>query len=175
MNDNRKLHIKRLLELYYEGKSSATDEAELRDYFNSPDADPEFETDRAIFAAISGNDNVEVPKDLETRLSDAIDSWERAGRIAPPKQTWFRIKPLRVISGIAATVAVFLALGALLFPKTPTQPVDTFTDPMDAYAETMRVLDLFANTLDKSLQGLQVAERTQERALDITLKQLDNL
>lgn len=175
MNKNRKQHIKQLLELYYAGNSSATDEAELRDYFNSTEADSEFENDRVIFAAMTCGDTIEVPRDLEDRLCGAIDSWERAEQSERQEKRKFRIKPFHLLSGIAAAVAIIMAISPLLFRSSTPQPSDTFTDPMEAYAETQRVLNLFANTLDKSIQGIQIAERNQERAMDMALNQLNNL
>ena len=175
MNENRKRHIRQLLELYYAGNSSATDEAELCDYFNSPEADPEFENDRAIIAAMTCGDNIEVPSDLEGRLCVAIGSWEHAELSSQRQKGKFRIKPFRLLSGIAAAVLLFVSISPLLFRSRNSQPTDTFTDPKEAYAETQRVINLFANTLDKSLQGIQIAGRNQERALDIAINQLNNL
>lgn len=175
MNENRKNHIKQLLELYYDGNSSVTDENELHEYFNSSEADHEFEADRIIFEALKTDGYVDVPDELHKKLSDSIDSWEKAEKKERSQRSTFSIKPFRTVLNLAASIALLLGIGSLLFLKKAPQPVDTFTDPMEAYAETQRVLSFFANTLDKSLQGMEAAGRNQEKAVNLAIEQLNNL
>ncbi|MDE6225063.1 MAG: hypothetical protein K2M25_02875, partial [Muribaculaceae bacterium] len=76
MNENNKNDIRHILDLYYEGKSSADDEALLRDYFAGGEVDDEFADDKLFFDALAdANDSIEVPSDLEHRLNAAVDSW----------------------------------------------------------------------------------------------------
>lgn len=178
MNEYNKTDIRRLLDLYYEGKSSASDEAALRDYFGQPDSDPEFDDDKLFFNALAGNDDsIEVPADLEQRLSNAVDSWQESERKAVAARSRFKLISLRPAIGIAASIAVLFAIGAMLLgtPSQTREPADTFTDPMEAYAETQRVLTLFANTIDKSMQGMETAERSQDKALRLAFEQLNKI
>lgn len=175
MNENSKRHIRQLLERYYNGDSSAAEEIELREFFKRTEADGEFTADRAIFEAMIDTESVEVPEGFDAKLSKSIDSWEQAETRREVVKKKFSIKLFRLICSIAATVAVIIAVTPLLFKKNTPQPVDTFTDPMEAYTETQRVLTFFAQTLDKSRQGIETAERSQEKALNIALDQLNKL
>ncbi len=179
MNENNKTDIKRLLNLYYEGKTSVNDEIIIRNYLSRPDCDPEFDDDKMFFEALAGNnDTIEVPTELQHRLSQAIDQWEEAERNATAvHRRRFRLISLRPSIGIAASIALLFALGTMRFgnQSITREPVDTFTDPMEAYAETQRVLTLFANTIDKSTQGMETAERCQDKAIRIALEQLNKI
>ena len=176
MNEYNKTDIRRLLDLYYEGKSSASDEAALRDYFARPDTDPELDDDKMFFNALAGDDNsTKVPADFEERLSHAIDSWQESERKAVAARSRFKFISFRPAIGIAASIAVLFAIGAMLLNNQNREPADTFTDPMEAYAETQRVLTLFANTIDKSMQGMETADRSQDKALRLAFEQLNKI
>lgn len=178
MNEYNKTEIRRLLDLYYEGQSSACGETTLRDYFSRPDTDPEFDDDKSFFNALAGNDDsIEVPSHLEQRLSHAVDSWQEAEQQATAARHRFRIFSLRPAISIAASVAILFAIGSMFLnnPWKTGEPADTFTDPMEAYAETQRVLTLFANTLDKSMDGIDTAERSREKALALAMEQLKKI
>lgn len=176
MNEYNKTDIRRLIDLYYEGKTSANDEAALRDYFARHDTDPEFDDDKLFFEAMTSDENlIEVPADLEQRLNSAIDSWEKSEQKAVAARHRFKIISFRRAIGIAASIAVLFALGAMLLGNRTHEPVDTFTDPMEAYAETQRVLTLFANTIDKSMQGLETVERSQDKAMRLAMEQLSKI
>lgn len=174
MNEYNKTDIRRLLDLYYEGKTSSSDESALRDYFARPDTDPEFDDDKLFFGAITGDDSsIEVPAELEQRLNSAIDSWEESEQKAVAARRRFKFISFRRTIGIAASITVLFAIGAMLLGHQwqNREPADTFTDPMEAYAETQRVLTLFANTIDKSMQGMETAERSQDKAMRLAFEQ----
>lgn len=186
MNDYNKSEIRRLLDLYYEGRASESQERRLRDYFSGEVTDEEFADDRLFFNALAAaDDKVEVPAGLEHRLSQAIDSWQEAGQTAeqkacetpPTAPRRFRLLTFRRSFSIAASVALLVGVGVMLFntsARTST-PVDTYTDPMEAYAETQRVLTIFSNTIDKSMQSLEQADRSQDKALRLAFEQLSKI
>lgn len=171
MNEYNKSEIRRLLDLYYEGCASESQERRLRDYFSGEVTDEEFADDRLFFNALAAaDDKIEVPEGLEQRLSQAIDSWQEAGRR-------FRLLTFRRSFSIAASVALLVGVGVMLFntsARTST-PVDTYTNPMEAYAETQRVLTIFSNTIDKSMQSLEQADRSQDKALRLAFEQLSKI
>ncbi|MDE6377559.1 MAG: hypothetical protein K2K72_02315 [Duncaniella sp.] len=178
MNDYNKSEIRRLLDLYYEGRTSASEEAVLRRYFSGDDIDSDFEDDRLFFEALAGSgETVEVPADLQGRLSAAIDSWQEAEHKSSATRLRLRLISMRRSFSIAASVALLLAVGVWLFNagNRAASPVDTYSDPMEAYAETQRVLSIFSNTIDKSMQGLEQAENRQDKALRLALEQLDKI
>ncbi len=179
MNEYNTSDIKRLLDLYYEGKTSPGEETLLREYFANPDTPHEFDDDKLFFEAMSADDDdsIEVPQDLEQRLSTAITSWEKAEQKATARRHRFKLISFGRTIGIAASIALLFAIGAMhLGNQNQThEPADTFTDPMEAYAETQRVLNLFAKTIDKSMKSIETAERSQDKAIRLACEQLDKI
>ncbi len=176
MNEYDKNDIRRLLELYYGGEASENDECRLREYFAQPDTDSEFDDDKMFFEALAGvGDSIEVPAELAERLSDAVDLWQDSERTR--RRFRFRRFSFRPAIGIAASVAVVFVIGLsfLDHPVTGREPVDTFSDPMEAYAETQRVLTIFSRTIDKSVRGIETAERSSDKALSLAIDQLDKI
>lgn len=181
MNTYNNAEIRRLLDRYYEGDTTESEENLLRDYFAQSEVDPDLEDDRLLFEAMTGDacKAPELPAGLERLLSDSIDSWQRSEcRQAPPRRV-LRFIPWRRPVSIAASVAVLLGLGIMFIHihshGDNSVPTDTFTDPQEAYAETQRVFLIFSNTIDKSMQQLEKMERSQDKALRYTLEQLDKI
>ena len=179
MNTYSKPEIRQLLARYYEGNTTESEEGALREYFAGGNVDPDFEDDRLLFKAMAGYSDkaVEVPAHLERLLSDSIDSWQRSERQPAPSHRVLGFIPWHHAGAIAASVAVLIGVGVMLFNSRgiSTIPADTFTDPQEAYAETQRVLSIFSNTIDKSMQGLETMERSQDKALRLALEQLDKI
>ncbi|MDE7154668.1 MAG: hypothetical protein K2N79_00065, partial [Muribaculaceae bacterium] len=94
MNEYNKNDIKHILDRYYEGKSSAADDAILRSYFAEDEVDEEFADDKLFFEALADtNDLIEVPSGLEQRLSDAGDAWnDSENRIADSRRRFRLVK-----------------------------------------------------------------------------------
>ncbi|MDE5572741.1 MAG: hypothetical protein K2H32_02535 [Muribaculaceae bacterium] len=178
MNEYNKNDIKHILDRYYEGKSSAADDAILRSYFAEDEVDEEFADDKLFFEALADtNDLIEVPSGLEQRLSDAVDSWnDSENRIADSRRR-FRLVKFIPTFGIAASIAILFAIGSFVINNNGQnrEPADTFTDPMEAYAETQRVLALFAGTMEKGNEGLEIANQGREKALAMAMEQLNKI
>lgn len=101
--------INRLLEAYYDGKTSIGQEKLLCDFFGSEGVIPEeLEADKQLFDALAAVDlaKMTVPEDLEERIVAHIDNLESRERRAG--KGW--IKRFAAIS-VAASVIVILALG----------------------------------------------------------------
>lgn len=105
-----------------------------------------------------------MPDGLEHRLAATIDTLDASERTRKSISLRPRRKyPLRVIAGLAASVAVIVALGVHMFtpqPSTPTTPLDTCATPEEAYAETQRALLIFSNALNKGMEQLETARAT---------------
>ena len=90
-----------------------------------------------------------------------------------------RIPPLRVITGIAAAVAVIITLGVHLFTATPAPvsptPLDTCATPEEAYAEARKALLIFSSAIDKGINQVEMAEATAADIHDKVARQLNHL
>lgn len=177
MNENNKNDIRHILNLYYEGKSSAADEALIREYFAGDEVDAEFADDKLFFDALADtSDSIEVPSDLEHRLNETVDSWADSEKQKEDSKRRFRLVKFIPTIGIAASIAILFVIGSLVLNIGQTrEPVDTFTNPEDAYVETQRVLALFAGTLDKGTEGLEIADQGREKALAMVMEQLNKI
>ena len=111
--------------------------------------------------------NIPIPEGLEERLSNKIDEWEveehrnlvvaKRGKI---QKNWKRI------SGIAASVAIMIGLGAFLFNQnaTPNGHTDTYSDPEIAYAEAENALNLLAANLNKGMDQIDLVSEKSQKA-----------
>lgn len=174
MNENSSIYIKQLLDRYYSGRASETEEKTLKEYFARPDSAPEFDDDKAIFSALAGcSDEEEVPKGLESRLSEAIDAWTLmdAPKRSPRFLSW------KSAVSIAASIAIVALIGASQFVhRTPSaMPADSVTDPEIAYVETQRALTMLVTTLNKGVEGVETAAQLNDNTINNVITQLNNI
>lgn len=169
MNENKTSHIKQLLERYYDGTTNDAEEKQLREYFAGEDVADELIADRDILRSLSDDSDIDVPADLGSRLSCEIDKWD--AREKRRKRFTFG-----AITGIAASLAIALAVGAW-FMRQPVTPESTLS-PEEAYAQTEKALMIFANALDKSIEGIETVDQTTERInyqINTHLKQINDI
>ena len=108
--------IRLLLEKFYDGTTTAMEEAVLKEYFDSVESLPEdLEADKAVFQTLDVADGeemdlIEVPETLTAELSAIIDAEiERTVIKNSFRRQWFRI------AGIAACVCFAITLGMFVF------------------------------------------------------------
>ncbi len=170
-----------MLAHYYDGTSTQEEEKYLRIYFKNTDrVAPELRTEGEIFRSLSDIPTPQLPDGLESRLSDAIDSWAEAEAKAEVNRKRLRPIKLRAAIGIAAALAVVLALGIFLPFRENTTPLhaDTCATPEEAYAQTEKALQIFAGAINKSLAGMETVTETSERIQEQVhgqLQQLNNI
>ena len=136
----RNLKTSELLERFYAGQTSATEEQELTGRLDEASAG-----DKALFRGLSGmripDENVPVPEDLYQMIERTVDRelGRRSGRI-------------RLIASISAIgVAAAIAAVAFLTPLHIEEPEDTFDNPEEAYAAVVEALGLIGQNLGKGM------------------------
>lgn len=138
-SDNNSKHlpdrIAGLLELYYEGRTDAAQEAELTRYFTSAADIPDgYEADAAVFRAMAAYDVPDMPDDLEQRVIDAT-----CGRDDRRTRRWLPWISAAAAAAVIAVLSISLLTGksdpqAILQTSQPrltatvTQPADTIPD-----------------------------------------------
>ncbi|MCX6303278.1 MAG: hypothetical protein NTW82_13965 [Bacteroidia bacterium] len=157
--------LKELLEKYYNGDTSLSEEEDLRKYFSGDDILDGYEAEKEIFSHYSCADVIPVPSaDFEERIKKVVyDTEKNKSSISVRK---------RYIYILSSAAAILLLIGSyfLFFPQ-PKQE-DTFSDPKLAYAETMRILNEVSVKLNKGTQALkpigkiQIATLTGMRSID---------
>ena len=129
----RNLKTSELLERFYAGQTSATEEQELTGRLDEASAG-----DKALFRGLSGmripDENVPVPEDLYQMIERTVDRelGRRSGR-------------MRLIASISA-IGVAAAIAAVAF-LTPLH----FDNPEEAYAAVVEALGLIGQNLGKGM------------------------
>lgn len=136
----RNLKTSELLERFYAGQTSATEEQELTGRLDEASAG-----DKALFRGLSGmripDENVPVPEDLYQMIERTVDRelGRRSGR-------------MRLIASVSAIgVAAAIAAVAFLTPLHIEEPEDTFDNPEEAYAAVVEALGLIGQNLGKGM------------------------
>lgn len=123
----------------------------------------------------------EMPDMFEERLAETIDTLAATDmtRRAIKPIRHHRMPPLRVITGIAAALAVVITIGVHLFTATPAAvsptPLDTCATPEEAYAEAQKALLIFSSAIDKGINQVEMAETTAAEVHEKVARQLNHL
>lgn len=174
MSANNISEIRELLDRYYDGNTTETEEMTLRAYFTQEDNIPaDLEADRLMFNNITASPEQEIPEGLNERLLAKIDEWNAAEKAATKTRKRIRIPRLGVITGIAASLIVLISIGICL--QQPTTPTAIEPTPEEAYAQTEKALRIFANAIDKSMEQIETVEKTSAKVNRQINRQLDHL
>lgn len=154
--------IKRLLDRYYDGTTTEEEEEVLRTYFNGSDIDASLREESVIFTALQSSE-CPVPTGMEERLSRQISQWNS---LEVATQRTIRHINLRWVVGIAASMLLLLATGAIVYQNENASPQieqDTYTNTKDAYAETSKALMKFSKSLNKGIEATEnITNKTRD-------------
>ncbi len=124
-------NIEKLLEKYFEGETTISEEKELKVYFTRETVPSHLERYKDLFQFFSEESNVTATKDLTIKTRKTF------------RYSWI---------GIAASVAL---IAGIFLTKTPTpDPIDTFEDPEIALQETKKILNMVSQYMNEGKQGL---------------------
>ena len=100
---------------------------------------------------ISLDESIPVPEELSGKVQEAV----RAAGAQANRRRWI------IPSGIAATVAVLVAVGITL-TRNP-EPKDTFDDPYLAYAEVEKVFSKISGAVAYGAEKVNESEQTLDK------------
>lgn len=149
MDSRKPEHIEKLLEKYWNCESTLEEEQELKNWFAKHGNEEDFREEEALFKYFSLEKKRVISQD-----SFDDDILEKLDSVKDTKTRRFFISPnLRNLSRIAAGIIVALAATLyVLYEEEPKVPAvftqDTFENPDEAYAETMKVLNLISEKLN---------------------------
>ena len=153
--------MKNLIEKYFEGETTLREEAELREYFNSGEADESLRQYQPLFQHFENEREQGLNADFDQKLKGKLESSAKVVRMQRRERTWLRI---------AAMVAV--AIGAFFYLQHPvTQPQQQainwdkyeIKDEKVAYDETVKALKLLSSKLNKgSKKAAQEVEKMEK-------------
>lgn len=190
----KQIDVNRLLNDFYEGKTTVEQEKELLSFFKSDEIPEELLDEQAIFLSCYREDEIYIPADLQTRLEILIDkqaskensksALDQADTIqrtlnpetAPPKLKGFKINALWLrFSAIAASIILIFTISFFAYRYNSNELTDTYTNPNDAYLETQRALTLVAQNLNTGFTQLEEVQADLGKAQQILNQQLKKI
>lgn len=149
--------VKILLQKYYDGLTSPSEESDLEEYFLNNQVAPEFEADKLHFMAVAAmrDEDIEVPVDLEASVLHKLNEVQ--------KKKWLGNRRIQYLAfSIAAALLLMVSTFIFLSRQNQTQYI---SDPKIAYAESRQALELvskFFNEGTSHLSGLSKINQAVE-------------
>jgi hypothetical protein len=150
--------IKYLLDRFYEGLSSTEEEQELSGLLQDESLPEEFLSDRELFASFTeANAPIDVPEGLEEGIMEMIEREDR-------KESRVRRINIYSISGLAAGLLIILSvyLGFLRDNSYNSLAEFAVEDPLQAYEETKKALDLISEKWSVGTSELKNLNEVQQ-------------
>jgi hypothetical protein len=147
--------LKRLLEKYYSGESTEGEEKTLRDIFRKGNVPEGYESEKLIFSYYTESAELSEPSiGFEARILAGIDDSEiKRGSQKLRKY----LLPL-----LSAAAGLLILIGSYFFFINRNEPIDTFSDPQIAYAETIKILKDVSSQLNHGTQTLEPVGKLNE-------------
>lgn len=166
----------KLLAKFYEGETTTGEEQALQRYFETEEIPERLLADKEVFSALADRTEINVPLDLESKLSKSIDQWEEA------EKKVIKIKHNRRVywqwvSGIAAGILLVFGIWTYIDRNESETPAiaDTYTNPEDAYREAQKALALVSLNLNKGMEQVESAQQKTEKADKIVKKTINSI
>ena len=157
--DYKKLET--LITKYFEGETSLQEEAQLKNYFQQSDVDPELKQYQPLFQFYKKEERLELSSDFENRLLQQLQQHTHTPHIARRRTLYNNIA--RIAAAVILAIGVFWGIQQYSKSSTKTlAPVATTTQeemtPEEAYKEVMSALALVSSKLNKgkhkAMEGL---------------------
>ena len=132
--------IEELIEKYFEGNTSISEERELKVYFLSNEIAPHLLKYKDVFVFYSNSKKEQFSKEIKLPLKSKRNT------------KWMTVAASFVVISIIATV-VYLQL------DTPKQEdLGTFNSPEEAFVETHKALQLVATNINSGMENVSYLE-----------------
>ncbi len=144
--------IKTYLERYFEGQTTLAEEEALKEYFSRDDLPAAWREYRSFFQPLVAAQQEKAPvsrEELSRYVSHGVrqHSWR-----------WYISVSTAVAASIALMISIFnYEMGSRKNPALAAR--DTYQDPVVAYQETQKALQLIADKLNKGTQPLNHLSR----------------
>jgi hypothetical protein len=141
--------IEKLLEKYFEGDTSLSEENQLRDFFASGNVPERWKNIEGYFNFLIKEKDYRIE---DAKFDDKVMSSLKESKLAPlvdlhrPWIYW--------ISGIAAGLLILVAI-FVKFDPFSSRIKDTYKDPQTAYVEARKILLFVSSTFNKGTSSLK--------------------
>ena len=129
--------VEQLIEKYFQGETSISEEKELKNYFSSSEVAPSLEQYKPMFGYF-----IDAKKEV---LSAEITLHKKKNN----RLAWL---------SLAASIAVLLGVGFYVYTSSivpEKEDFGTFDSPELAFKETQKALDLISTHLNTGLEGMR--------------------
>lgn len=168
--DTRQIQI--LLEKYFEGLTSLSEEALLYNYFSGDVIAEELLPYREQFRLLqAGREPLPVDMAFDERLAGLLVDDATLELPVP-------VRRIRLFPRLAAAAAIALLIGSsvlMVVQQRSGRNKDTFSDPQLAYLEAQKTLLYVSKTMNKGMEPLKNVSKINEGTGHLkTLKKLDS-
>jgi len=139
--------IKALLEKYWEGQTSLTEEQMLKEYFQQKELPAEWQSYAPLFQMLHAEKKQGTSAEFDKKWIAQLDSKSESSASA-------KIRPMYRWAASVAAVLLFLPLGLYLFQNFSNQnngkialEEETYESPEEAYAKAKEVLLLLSTKM----------------------------
>ena len=168
--------IERLLDRYYDGRTTESEELELKRFFLEEEVPAHLLTEKELFLQLSAVEEPEVPAHLESNLNRLIDEWDAREKHITQLSILKRKRWIHWIGSAAACLVLSFSVGMYLYkPYTPPTPQDTCASPEEAYEEAQKALVMLSSTLNKGIENVQAVEHTTQKMQNSVNQQLNRI
>ena len=141
--------IEKLLEKYFEGETSLSEENQLRDFFASGNVPERWKNLEGYFSFIIQEQNQQIgSSDFDDRVMSAIKG-NKLAPIVDLRRPW-----IYWIAGVAAGVLILLAV-FVKFDPFSKRLEDTYKDPQTAYVEARKILLYVSTKFNRGTRSLE--------------------
>jgi len=143
----RNSELDRLLERYYAGETTVSEEERIREILDSEDLPGLYLTERELFRVLASDEGIPAPSaGFEKSIMERIDFEEERSRISTIKR--------KLYSAVAVAASLLIAVSSYFIIFSNQNPRDTFTDPELAYLQTVEVLRIVSEGLNSGSSRL---------------------
>ncbi len=156
--------ITKLLNKYWEGETSITEESQLRDYFNQDEVEASLKEYKPLFDYVKKEQSVKISNDFEAKLKAELG-------IDEPNVVATKTRRLNFYLLRAAAAAIFIFGVFFLYQKSGAIEQqrdlvyeDTYEDPEEAYLKAKEVLLLLSSKMNKGTGTAAASMKKAEKA-----------
>lgn len=133
--------IEKILERYFHGETSLTEEGVLKEYFRQESLPPHLVELKELFSLYEKEKNAQLPDDFDEALFEAIGNHERSKKAS-------RRSVIYYVASVAATILIIITVFIRFDPLARNSA--NSAEAEEAFAEASRVLYFVS---DKFMQG----------------------
>lgn len=148
------LTIEKILEKYFNGETSLSEERRLREFFRQEEIPAHLAELKEQFLLFDEESREELPGNFDETLFNEINIRERSSRIS--KRTY-----IYYISGVAATILILITIFVRFDPFTSSTN-NSINDPVIAFEEASKILYFVSDKFNQGANPLKKVTRFED-------------